>query len=169
MVLKGEARHPAWPWLLLAGLIVLGDQLSKLWALAALVEGERVAVLAFLNWRLAFNTGAAFSLLAEAGGWQQWLFGGLALIVAAVMVFLLVRGRAERGWERLAYALVLGGAIGNLLDRLLRGAVVDFVELHYRGFYWPAFNLADACLSLAAVTLIVGLATDTVRRRRPGR
>lgn len=156
-----RGRPIAWPWLALAALIVLLDQLTKLWALSALAEGERVPVLAFLNWRLAFNTGAAFSFLAEAGGWQQWLFGGLALVVAAAMVFLLLTGRAKAGSERFAYALVLGGAVGNLIDRLWRGAVVDFVELHYAGFYWPAFNLADASLSLAAVTLIVGLLMES--------
>jgi signal peptidase II len=165
-VVLGRGRPIAWPWLALAALIVLLDQLTKLWALSALAEGERVPVLAFLNWRLAFNTGAAFSFLAEAGGWQQWLFGGLALVVAAAMVFLLLTGRAKAGWERFAYALVLGGAVGNLIDRVWRGAVVDFVELHYAGLYWPAFNVADASLSVAAVALVVGLMIDAARQRR---
>lgn len=167
MVLS-RIRPAAWPWLVLAAAVVLLDQLAKLWALAALVEGARVEVLPFLNWRLAFNTGAAFSLLADAGGWQQWLLGGLALAVAAAMLYLLLSGRARLRWERLAYALVLGGALGNLIDRVLRGAVVDFVELHYAGFYWPAFNLADAALSLAALTLIAGLLAESRRRRFRG-
>jgi signal peptidase II len=167
-VVLSRMRPAAWPWLVLAAAIVLLDQLAKLWALAALTEGARVEVLPFLNWRLAFNTGAAFSLLADAGGWQQWLLGGLALAVAAAMLYLLLSGRARPGWERLAYALVLGGALGNLIDRVRRGAVVDFVELHYAGFYWPAFNVADAALSLAALTLIAGLLAESRRRRFRG-
>lgn len=156
------------PWLAVAAAVLLLDQLLKAWALAALPEGQRVPVLPGLNWRLAYNTGAAFSLLAGAGGWQQWLFGGLALGVSVLLTVLLLAGRAGGVAERLAFALIIGGAIGNLIDRLRHGAVVDFVELYWRDFHWPAFNLADAALSVAAVLLLGALIAGGRRARRGG-
>lgn len=143
------------PWLAAAGLVALLDQLTKLWALAALAPHRPVAVLPFLSWTLVFNQGAAFSFLAGAGGWQRWLLAGAALAIAAVLLVWLARlpARGQR-LEKAALALVLGGALGNLIDRLARGHVVDFVDLHWGSWHFPAFNLADSAITLGAFLLL---------------
>ncbi|GIX29912.1 MAG: lipoprotein signal peptidase [Porticoccaceae bacterium] len=143
------------PWLAAAGLVALLDQLTKLWALAALAPHRPVAVLPFLSWTLVFNPGAAFSFLAGAGGWQRWLLAGAALAIAAALLVWLARlpARGQR-LEKTALALVLGGALGNLIDRLARGHVVDFVDLHWGSWHFPAFNLADSAITLGAFLLL---------------
>ena len=140
-------------WLALAALVVALDQASKWVILATLHPGETIYVAPFFNWVLTFNSGAAFSFLASAGGWQRWLFTVLALGVSAWIVVLL---RRHAGETRLAAALtlVLGGALGNVIDRIRFGAVVDFVQWHAAGFYWPAFNVADSAITLGAVLLV---------------
>lgn len=138
-------------WLGLAALVLVLDQLSKAWVLANFGLHEGVAVSANFNLVFVYNPGAAFSFLAGAGGWQKWFFVGLA---GAISVWLLILLRQHAG-ERLlpaALALILGGAIGNVIDRLRFDAVVDFLDFHVAGYHWPAFNLADS-----AITLGVGL------------
>ena len=142
------------PWLWLAGVIVLLDQLSKWLVLGTLHPGESRYVAPFWNWVLTFNPGAAFSFLADAGGWQRWFFTLLALGVSGWIVVML---RQHRNEFRLALALtlVLGGALGNVIDRLRFGAVVDFIQWHVAGYYWPAFNLADSAICLGAALLLL--------------
>jgi signal peptidase II len=146
---------PALPWYLLAAAVVALDQWTKALALRLLEHGEPVSVTGFFNLTLLYNRGAAFSLLSDAGGWQHWLFSGIALLVAALISVWLYRLPARARLEPLALALVLGGALGNLIDRLRFGHVVDFIQLHYRELYWPAFNLADSAITLGAGLLIL--------------
>ncbi len=142
------------PWLWLAGVLVLLDQISKWVVLGTLQPGETRYVAPFWNWVLTFNPGAAFSFLSDAGGWQRWFFTLLALCVSGWIVVML---RQHRNEFRLALALtlVLGGALGNVIDRLRFGAVVDFIQWHVAGYYWPAFNLADSAICLGAALLLL--------------
>lgn len=142
-------------WLTLSALVILLDWLSKQWALSALAFATPVTVVpGFWNWTLVHNTGAAFSFLAGAGGWQQWLFGTLALVISGACVGMLARTARGDWLSALPLALIVGGALGNLIDRIRFGYVVDFVHWYYRDFHWPVFNLADSAISLALVLLV---------------
>lgn len=143
-------------WLSLSGGLILLDWLSKAWALAALSYQQSVVVIpGFWNWTLVHNRGAAFSFLAQAGGWQQWLFSILALVISAACILMLKRTEKHNWQTALPLALIVGGALGNLIDRLRFGYVIDFVHWYYGSFHWPVFNLADSAISIAAVLLIV--------------
>ncbi|BAN35939.1 lipoprotein signal peptidase [Sulfuricella denitrificans skB26] len=138
---------------MLSVVIVLLDQLSKQWVLQSLVFGEVIAVMPSFNLVLAYNSGAAFSFLAGAGGWQRGFFSGVAVVAAVVIVYLLRKHRGERLFS-LALAMILGGAIGNLMDRILLGHVVDFLDFYVQGYHWPAFNVADMAITGGAGLLI---------------
>ncbi|MCZ4305581.1 signal peptidase II [Zoogloeaceae bacterium G21618-S1] len=138
-------------WLGFAAVVVVLDQLSKQIVLAQLVPGESIPVTSFFNLVLLFNPGAAFSFLAEHSGWQRWFFTGLAAIICLWLGRLMHQHQYER-LQPFAFALIIGGAIGNVIDRLTIGAVVDFLYFHVGRYGWPAFNLADS-----AITLGVGL------------
>ena len=140
-------------WLWFAAAIVVADQVSKWIVLGTLRPGESIRVTPFFNWVLTFNAGAAFSFLADAGGWQRWFFTVLALGVSAWIVTLLRRHSGEFRLS-LALTLVLGGALGNVIDRIRFGAVVDFIQWHAAGFYWPAFNIADSAITVGAILLV---------------
>jgi signal peptidase II len=141
-----------WLWLTFAVLVL--DQTTKGLASAWLGFHEPVALAPFLNLTLTHNTGAAFSFLSGAGGWQRWFFAGIALVVSAGLVLWLRRlGPGQRALAA-ALALVLGGALGNLIDRLVLGYVVDFVDLHYAGWHWPAFNVADSAITVGVAILL---------------
>lgn len=140
-------------WLWFAAALVIVDQISKWVVLGTLQPGETRYVAPFFNWVLAFNSGAAFSFLSDAGGWQRWFFTALALVVSGWIVVLLRRHTSEFRLS-LALTLVLGGALGNVIDRIRFGAVVDFVQWHVAGFYWPAFNVADSAITLGAILLV---------------
>jgi signal peptidase II len=147
-------RHWRLPhWLMLAALIVVFDQGSKSWALENLAPGAPVALTPFVNFVLVFNPGAAFSFLAGADGWQRWFFTGLALLVSAWIV-LTIRRHPEAAAMNLSLSLILGGAIGNVIDRLRLGAVVDFIDVHAAGWHWPAFNVADSAITVGALLLV---------------
>jgi signal peptidase II len=140
-------------WLWLAGIIIFADQISKWIVLATLRPGDSIYVAPFFNWVLTFNAGAAFSFLSDAGGWQRWFFTVLALGVSVWIVSML---RQHTGEFRLSLALTLivGGALGNVIDRIRFGAVVDFVQWHAAGYYWPAFNVADSAITIGAVLMV---------------
>ena len=140
-------------WYGLAGGVILFDQLSKWIVLQQIVPGEVITVAPFWNWVLTFNPGAAFSFLADQPGWQRWFFTVLALAVSAWMALEIRRHPGERRLA-LALSLVMGGALGNVIDRVLFGAVVDFIQWHAGGYYWPAFNVADSAITLGALLLI---------------
>jgi signal peptidase II len=140
-------------WLALAGVLVVLDQLSKLAVLRWLAPGRTVEVTPFFNFVLVYNPGAAFSFLAQAPGWQRGFFIAIALVASAWIVFMLRRHWRETLFS-FALALILGGAVGNLIDRVVYGAVVDFLDFHAAGWHWPAFNVADSAISVGAVLLV---------------
>ena len=140
-------------WLWLAATLIAIDQISKWIVLGALQPGDSRYVAPFFNWVLTFNSGAAFSFLSDAGGWQRWFFTALALAVSGWIVTLLRRHTSEFRLS-LALTLVLGGALGNVIDRLRFGAVVDFIQWHVAGYYWPAFNVADSAITIGAILLV---------------
>lgn len=147
-------RLGAGRFLLLALAVVLLDQWSKGWVLASLAPGDVRSYTRFFDLVLAFNRGAAFSLLADQPGWQHGFFVTLALAVSGVIVWLLARHRHETLFCS-GLGLILGGAVGNLIDRLQIGAVVDFLSFHAGDWYWPAFNVADSAITLGAVLIMV--------------
>ena len=154
-------------WLWLSLLVVALDQGSKQLAEATLQLHERVPLLPFFNLTLAYNEGAAFSFLGDQGGWQRWLFTGLAIGVTGVLLVWLHRLRARERLLAAALALIVGGAVGNLIDRVLWGHVIDFLDLYYRQWHWPAFNLADSAIVLGmGLFLLDGLRQG--RGRSPG-
>jgi signal peptidase II len=142
-------------YLTIATLVLLLDQLSKWWALNNLQLGTPEVVLPFLNWLLLFNPGAAFSFLAQGTGWQRWFFTIIGLAASAYIIWLLRKSQGEK-LLCLALSLILGGALGNVIDRIMYGAVVDFIDLHYANWHWPAFNLADSAICLGAALIIWG-------------
>lgn len=143
-------------WLWLSGLVILLDQVTKVFANRLLTLHEQIPVIpGFFNWTLAYNEGAAFSFLSEAGGWQRWFFTALALIISIVIIVWIKRLAAHERWTAIGLCLILGGAIGNVIDRILFGHVIDFIQWYYSNYYWPAFNIADAAITVGAVMLIV--------------
>lgn len=143
-----------WFWYGLAFVIIALDQLSKMWVSASLEYGEPIVFTSFFNFTLLHNTGAAFSFLSDAGGWQRWFFGAVALVVSTVLLVWIARLEKHKRWEAFALALILGGAIGNLYDRLVLGYVVDFIVVHYKHHVWPAFNVADSAITVGAGMLL---------------
>lgn len=144
----------AWLWLSL--LLIAVDQASKLYFISVLDYGRPVPFIeGFWNWTLVHNHGAAFSLLAEASGWQRWLFSALALGISGLLVYWMYRMPRNCWHEALPYAFIIGGAIGNLIDRLRFGYVVDFVHWYWQDFHWPVFNVADASIVAGAVALVL--------------
>jgi len=142
-------------WLWLSVLVVVLDQATKYLAETLLVLHQPVPVTPFFNLMLTYNTGAAFSFLADAGGWQRWFFLGLGSLVSIGLVIWLMRLKPQEKWLAIALALILGGAIGNLIDRAWLGQVIDFIQLYYDHWYWPAFNIADSAISVGAVLLVI--------------
>ena len=145
-------------WYALAAVIVVLDQISKWVVLGNILPGEVIYVAPFWNWVLTFNPGAAFSFLADQSGWQRWFFTLLALGVSG-WIALELKKHPEQKLMALALTLVMGGALGNVIDRVRFGAVVDFIQWHAAGWYWPAFNVADSAISVGAVLLIVASLT----------
>ncbi|MES9856808.1 MAG: signal peptidase II [Sedimenticola sp.] len=141
-------------WLILSLVIIALDQASKQLAEATLLVYETIPVMPFFNFTLAYNEGAAFSFLSDQGGWQRWLFSGLAAVVTLVLIGWLSRLRDERILA-IALSLVIGGAVGNLIDRLLFGHVIDFLDIYYGTWHWPAFNIADSAITIGVLLLLL--------------
>lgn len=142
-------------WLWLSAAVIALDQLSKYMATASLDPYQPVGVLPFFNLTLMFNTGAAFSFLSTAAGWQRWFFTLVALAVCVVLVVWLKRLRPGETWVAVALSLILGGALGNVWDRLWLGHVVDFLDFYVGSWHWPAFNVADSAITVGAIMLII--------------
>jgi signal peptidase II len=152
-----------WVWLSIAALILIADQFTKVLMVSTYQLGEGFPVTEFFNIVRVHNEGAAFSFLATAGGWQRWFFTGLGLVATLFMVWMLKRHPGQKLFG-FAIACILGGAIGNVLDRVMYGYVVDFLDFHYAGIHFPAFNVADCGISVGAALLIL----DEVLRVRRG-
>ncbi|NOV25221.1 lipoprotein signal peptidase [Cupriavidus necator] len=148
-------------WMAFALLVVLLDQFFKIVIVRSFSYGESRPVTGFFNLVLVYNKGAAFSFLADAGGWQRWFFTGLGVVVGAFIVWLLYRHTGQRLFC-FAVSLILGGAVGNVIDRVVYGHVIDFLDFYVRNYHWPAFNVADCAITVGAVLLIV----DELRRVR---
>lgn len=148
-------KSNALPWLLVSVAVIALDQWTKWLALRELTPYVPHPVIPHvLNWTLAFNTGAAFSFLAGNSGWQVWLFGALAIVVCMILIAWLARTPRSDWRTALPLALVVGGALGNLVDRLLRGQVTDFIQVYWHTWSWPAFNVADSAICVGALALI---------------
>ncbi|MES3025622.1 MAG: signal peptidase II [Pseudomonadota bacterium] len=157
--LFAPARAGLLPWLGIAAVVVLADQLSKVAITRLFVLYESMPVTSFFNLVLVYNPGAAFNFLGQAGGWQRWFFTAVALVAAAVILQMLRKNPGQRlfCWS---LALILGGAIGNLIDRLLYGHVIDFLDFHYAGVHFHAFNVADSAICIGVVLFVI----DELRR-----
>lgn len=141
-------------WLILAIIIIIADQLSKAWAVDALIFEQSRPLTSFLNLALVYNTGAAFGFLASSGGWQLYVFATLAIIASIILIVLLHKHQKEKR-SACAFSLILGGAIGNLIDRFNHGYVVDFIDFYYKNYHWPAFNVADSAICIGAVLIVI--------------
>lgn len=141
-------------WLGIALIIVLLDQVSKITMTRLLLYGQSETITPYFNLVMVYNEGAAFSFLANSGGWQRWFFSGLALVVSLVIIWMLHRNATQRlfCW---ALTLILGGAVGNLIDRLLYGHVIDFLDFHIGSLHWPAFNVADSAITVGAALFVL--------------
>ena len=151
--MRNAASPPGQRLLLLSAGVVAIDLATKSWVSASMQLGDSREILPFFNLVLMHNTGAAFSFLAGAGGWQRWFFTAITIVISGVLVLMLRRQHQDRLMAT-ACALVLGGALGNLYDRLTLGYVVDFVMLHAGGYAWPAFNVADSAISAGVVLMV---------------
>ncbi len=141
-------------WLWLSLLAVILDQASKLAIAGNMQLYDSIEIMPFFKLTYVHNTGAAFSFLSEAGGWQRWFFAGLALAISTVIVVWLTRLQKHETLLAVALALVLGGAIGNLIDRLAYGYVIDFLDVYYQSWHWPAFNIADSAITLGVILML---------------
>lgn len=148
-------------WLVLAGCMLIVDQLTKLWFDSSLRYGERLKVLPFFDFTLLYNPGAAFSFLADQAGWQRWFFTVLGLGAAGFILWMMHKSRTQTRLL-LALSLILSGALGNVIDRVAYGHVIDFLLFYWQNWYYPAFNIADSCITLGAILLIL----DEVLRLR---
>ncbi len=152
------------PWLFLSLALIIADQFTKVLILGHYRLGDTTYVTSFFDVVRAHNTGAAFSFLASASGWQRWFFTGIG-IIAAVFIIWMLRSHAGQKLFSFALACILGGAIGNVIDRLLHGYVIDFIQVHWERHYFPAFNVADSAITIGAACLIL----DELRRVRRAR
>ncbi len=144
-------------WLWLSSIVVVLDQATKLWISSILELNQAVNVLPYFDLRLLHNPGAAWSILATAGGWQRWFLSIMALLVSGILIFWLSRLERQRYWLACSFSLILGGALGNVIDRIMYGYVIDFIDIYYQGWHWPAFNVADSAISIGAVMLLISL------------
>lgn len=163
------AAASGWRWLPLTLAVIVADQASKAWMLQHFVLFQRVQVLPVLDVILTYNPGAAFSMLADAAGWQRWMFIVLALGVSVALIVWLRRlAAATQGLIACGLALIVGGALGNMLDRLRLGHVIDFIHAHWGAHYFPAFNVADSAITVGAGLLLLDAWLETRRGRGSG-
>ena len=154
-----QASAAIWLWLAVAVLVL--DIATKQLAEMLLVYAQPVEILPVLNFTLLYNPGAAFSFLADQGGWQRWFFTAIKLVVSVMLIVWIIRLPRTLRWLPAALALILGGALGNLFDRVLFGHVIDFISVHWQNAYFPAFNLADSAISIGAVMMVVDVIRET--------
>jgi len=159
--LSDKFKQSGLRWLWLSLLAIGLDQVTKLLVIAEMRLYESIPVIPFFNITRVHNEGAAFSFLADAGGWQRWFFTIIAIAISSLIFFWLTKTRREQILLPMAFCLILGGAIGNLIDRVAYGYVVDFLDVYYKGYHWPAFNIADSAIFLGAVLLLIDAFKNT--------
>ena len=156
----------SWTWLLVSAVVIVLDWHSKQWASDALELYRPQEVFSWFNITLAHNYGAAFSFLADAGGWQRWFFVVLAVVVSLVLLVWLIRLPRKEWMTGLGLGLILGGAVGNVADRIRLGYVVDFIDVHFAGWHYPAFNIADSAITCGVILLLLDALILGLRQRR---
>lgn len=150
------ARFGRLPWLWLSVLVFVLDQASKLFFENSLSLYQQIVVIPdYFSWTLAYNKGAAFSFLADQGGWQRWFFAVLAFAICGLLIHWLRKQSVTQRWSGIAYSLIIGGALGNVFDRLVLGHVVDFLDFYWQRAHWPAFNLADSFIFIGAAMIVL--------------
>jgi len=154
-------------WLSLTMLVIVLDQITKIWADSALQLYRPVEVVPFFNLMLAYNPGAAFSFLSDAGGWQRWFFTVLSSVVSVVLIVWLYRLKEHERWMAASLSLILAGAVGNLIDRIAYGHVIDFIDVYYQSHHWPAFNIADSAICIGAVIMITLTLREGKNEKQP--
>lgn len=153
-----------WSWFLISVVVIFFDQASKYWALSELSLYQAKPIAPMINFTLAYNTGAAFSFLSGAGEWHRWFLTGFSLIMSIVLVIWLIKLKPKACLQHLSLSLILGGALGNLIDRAVYGYVIDFIDVYYKNYHWPVFNLADSAICIGAFLLLV----DLVKNKEDG-
>lgn len=146
-----------WYWFILSIAVVIADQASKYWVGVSLIPYKPVPVIPMLNITLAYNTGAAFSFLSGAGDWHRWFFAGFSLLVSILLIIWLFRTPVQDRIQSAGLSLILGGAVGNLIDRGLQGYVIDFIDVYYEHHHFATFNLADSAICIGAALLVLDL------------
>ncbi|TCV99108.1 signal peptidase II [Biostraticola tofi] len=142
-------------WLWLALLVLVVDLGSKQWVMNTFMLHESVSVMPFFNFFYAHNYGAAFSFLADKGGWQRWFFSAIALVICVALLVMMYRSTAQQKMTNCAYSLIIGGAVGNLSDRLIHGVVIDFIDFYVGNWHWPTFNVADCAICIGAILVVL--------------
>lgn len=142
-------------WLWLAMMILLLDLVSKQWVISHFWLGESVPVIPSLNATYVHNPGAAFSFLADRSGWQRWIFSGITVIIVLMIIIIMYRLDKKANLSNAAYAMMIGGALGNLFDRMVHGVVIDFIDFYIGDWHWPTFNVADAFISISTILIIL--------------
>jgi len=166
-ILEGlYGKRMAFAWLAMSVLIIVLDLWTKSLATDALTLYRPVEITSWLNMTLAHNYGAAFSFLSDAGGWQRWLFTGLATVVTLVLIVWLWRLPARDKLTAAALGLIIGGATGNLIDRIMHGYVVDFIDVYYLDWHWPAFNVADSAITGGVILLLLDALLQSISTKR---
>ena len=153
-------------WIWLAFVVIILDQLTKYVASTSLILYQPHAVMPMFNWTLMHNPGAAFSFLHDAGGWQRWFFAVIAIAVSTVILFWLKNLKKHETWQAIALAMIMGGAIGNVIDRLRLGYVVDFIDVYYQHWHWPAFNLADSAIVVGVAIIIIDALREALKNSK---
>lgn len=146
-----------WPWFILSILVIICDQVSKYWVGILLTPYKPMPIMPMLNFTLAFNTGAAFSFLSGAGDWHRWFFAGFSFLMSVILVIWLLRIPSQARFQAAGISLILGGALGNLIDRGLHGYVIDFIDVYYKHYHFATFNLADSAICIGAAILVLDL------------
>lgn len=142
-------------WLWLALVVLVLDRVSKQWVMAHFWLGESVPVMPLINFSYSHNSGAAFSFLSDQGGWQVWVFSLIAIVINLVLLVMMYRSDYRIRLSNAAYAMIIGGALGNLFDRMAHGVVIDFIDFYIGNWHWPTFNLADSAICIGAVLIVL--------------
>jgi signal peptidase II len=161
-------KRMAVAWLFVSIVIVTLDLWTKGIATESLTLYRPVELTSWLNMTLAHNYGAAFSFLSDAGGWQRWLFTGLASVVTVVLIVWMFRLQAREKLTAAALGLIIGGAVGNLIDRIMNGYVVDFIDVYYQGYHWPAFNVADSAITGGVILMLLDALLQSLPAKKTG-